>query len=147
MRSNTNGDIGFLRDPNRLNVALTRARYGLIIVGNAKTLTTNPLWNNLINYYNDNKLIYEGDLMDFNQCHLKLKQPIRFISKNEERLLKNETLNDDPISIEVSYKISRFQKALVEKSKSNINGSIFSYDISYKENNNTESNISFDYKL
>ena len=33
-----NTSIGFLTDANRLNVALTRAKYGLYIVGNFKTL-------------------------------------------------------------------------------------------------------------
>ena len=34
VRSNRHQDIGFLEDENRLNVALTRAKYGLVIVGN-----------------------------------------------------------------------------------------------------------------
>lgn len=38
MRSNTSGDIGFLEDERRLNVALTRAQLGRIIVGNEDTL-------------------------------------------------------------------------------------------------------------
>ncbi|KRY63840.1 Regulator of nonsense transcripts 1, partial [Trichinella pseudospiralis] len=45
VRSNKHSEIGFLNDPRRLNVALTRARYGLIIVGNPKVLSRQPMWH------------------------------------------------------------------------------------------------------
>ena len=39
VRSNERQGIGFLKDACRLNVALTRAKYGVIIIGNAKVLS------------------------------------------------------------------------------------------------------------
>ena len=38
VRSNEHQEIGFLDDPGRLNVALTRAKYGIVIIGNPKVL-------------------------------------------------------------------------------------------------------------
>ena len=39
VRSNEHQGIGFLNDPRRLNVALTRCKFGIIIVGNPKVLS------------------------------------------------------------------------------------------------------------
>lgn len=50
VRSNAQGDIGFLRDLRRMNVAMTRARMKLIILGDARTLTRHPFYNKLYNY-------------------------------------------------------------------------------------------------
>jgi len=44
----SDGKIGFLRNANRVNVSLTRARNSLIIIGNVKTLCTNGHWNKII---------------------------------------------------------------------------------------------------
>ncbi|KAF8379148.1 hypothetical protein HHK36_028577 [Tetracentron sinense] len=51
VRSNEHQGIGFLNDPRRLNVALTRARYGIVILGNPKVLSKQPLWNGLLTHY------------------------------------------------------------------------------------------------
>ncbi|KAI9326125.1 P-loop containing nucleoside triphosphate hydrolase protein [Obelidium mucronatum] len=44
----TNGNLGFLKDYRRLNVMLTRARRGIIILGHEKTLRMDPVWSRLL---------------------------------------------------------------------------------------------------
>ena len=50
VRSNDEGQIGFLRDLRRMNVAITRARMKLIIMGNASTMTRHPFYSKLYEY-------------------------------------------------------------------------------------------------
>ena len=57
VRSNDNGNIGFLSDLRRLNVAITRAKRKLIIIGNKDTLKANPTYERLINFCEDENLL------------------------------------------------------------------------------------------
>ncbi|XP_065905889.1 regulator of nonsense transcripts 1-like [Dysidea avara] len=76
VRSNEHQGIGFLNDPRRLNVALTRAKYGVIVIGNAKVLSKQPLWHKLIKDYQEMDILVEGPLSNLrkNEMHLG-KQP------------------------------------------------------------------------
>jgi regulator of nonsense transcripts 1 len=62
VRSNDQKGIGFLSDPRRLNVAITRAKFGLIILGNPKVLSHHPLWNSLLLYNKDKKCMVDGPI-------------------------------------------------------------------------------------
>ncbi|KAI1122113.1 P-loop containing nucleoside triphosphate hydrolase protein [Nemania abortiva] len=63
-RSNDNGDIGFMSSPERLNVLLSRARNGLILIGNAETFMKSrkggQLWKRFIDMLKARNHIYDG---------------------------------------------------------------------------------------
>ena len=48
VRSNPEGEIGFLADVRRTNVALTRARRALIVIGDSATLANHPFYQRLL---------------------------------------------------------------------------------------------------
>ena len=59
VRSNDEGQIGFLRDLRRMNVAITRARMKLIILGSVSTLTKHPFYKRLYEYIQAEQLEVE----------------------------------------------------------------------------------------
>jgi len=72
VRSNNNQGIGFLNDPRRLNVALTRAKFGLIVIGNPTVLSRQNLWNNLLTHFKSLGLLVEGNLNNLKQSMIQL---------------------------------------------------------------------------
>jgi superfamily I DNA and/or RNA helicase len=54
VRSNAKGEIGFLRDLRRMNVALTRARKKLVVVGDSATVGQHAFYADLIDYVSEN---------------------------------------------------------------------------------------------
>ena len=51
VRSNVKGEVGFLAETRRMNVALTRARRKLLVIGDSATITTHPFYGRLIDYF------------------------------------------------------------------------------------------------
>jgi superfamily I DNA and/or RNA helicase len=49
-RSNTKGEIGFLKEYRRMNVAMTRAKSKLVMIGDSATLGNDPFYNAIIEY-------------------------------------------------------------------------------------------------
>lgn len=50
VRSNPGGEIGFLVDTRRMNVAMTRARQKLVVIGDSGTLSQWPFYQDFIHY-------------------------------------------------------------------------------------------------
>ena len=68
VRANENGQIGFLQDLRRMNVAITRAKMKLMILGNAETLTRHRFYKRLYEYVTEaGKVIRLDDNENDNQ--------------------------------------------------------------------------------
>ena len=53
VRSNDKGEIGFLSDQRRMNVALTRAKKKLVVIGDSATVARNPFYSSFVDYINE----------------------------------------------------------------------------------------------
>nr|CCA23608.1 ATPdependent helicase putative [Albugo laibachii Nc14]CCA24157.1 ATPdependent helicase putative [Albugo laibachii Nc14] len=65
VRSSSRGGIGFLRDIRRLNVAITRARYCLFVVGNTNTLKRDRTWAAFVKSAEDRQLVVDTRGLSF----------------------------------------------------------------------------------
>ena len=109
VRSNEHQGIGFLNDPRRLNVALTRAKYGVVILGNPKVLSKvrlhhfgyhsqywsffiqHPLWHYLLTHYKEKNNLVEGPLNNLQPSMIQFSKPRRTLIKSMEPFRRHET--------------------------------------------------------
>jgi len=77
VRSSESQGIGFLSDPRRLNVALTRARLGVILLGNPRVLSKNALWAALLLHFKEHETLVEGPLTNLQQSYMTFAKPRR----------------------------------------------------------------------
>ncbi|KAF4615480.1 hypothetical protein D9613_002594 [Agrocybe pediades] len=91
VRSNEHQGIGFLNDPRRLNVALTRAKYGVVILGNPKVLSKHPLWHYLLTHYKEKNCLVEGPLSNLQPSMIQFSKPRRTLVKSMEQFRRHET--------------------------------------------------------
>lgn len=75
VRSNEHQGIGFLSNPRRLNVALTRAKYGIVVLGNPKLLSKHPMWHHLLVHYKEKNLLMEGPLTNLTPSMMQFNRP------------------------------------------------------------------------
>jgi superfamily I DNA and/or RNA helicase len=54
VRSNLEGEMGFLADTRRMNVAMTRARRKLVVVGDSATISSLPFYRDFLKYVEAN---------------------------------------------------------------------------------------------
>lgn len=105
VRSNDHQGIGFLSDGRRLNVALTRAKYGLILLGNPRVLSRNALWHALLSYFSELGVLVEGPLHALRPCTTPLSKPRKSTSAIASDELK-KTSSDEISSLSISGSLS-----------------------------------------
>lgn len=76
VRANDDGVIGFLSNRQRMNVAITRAKYALFVVGHAETLRHHALWHSFLNH------------AESLQANISVPHPIDEMYRRERRNLK-----------------------------------------------------------
>lgn len=80
VRSSETQGIGFLSDPRRLNVALTRARLGIILFGNPRVLSKNALWAALLLHFKEYDCLVEGHLNNLQPSFMTFHRPRKNLS-------------------------------------------------------------------
>ena len=106
VRSNDHQGIGFLSDGRRLNVALTRAKYGLIVLGNPRVLSRNALWHALLSYFSELGVLVEGPLHALRSYTAPLSKPRGSPSSNALDEFKKGGSSEEAVTLPISGSFS-----------------------------------------
>uniref|UniRef100_A0A1L8DJ61 RNA helicase n=1 Tax=Nyssomyia neivai TaxID=330878 RepID=A0A1L8DJ61_9DIPT len=93
VRSLTRG-VGFLRNPKRLNVALTRAQALLIVIGNIDTLDRDTTWHKFIDFCEENDVIMKNGMK-------KPRKNPNNSSENSKKEVVPVAASSDPVKQEI----------------------------------------------
>ncbi|XP_062547272.1 putative helicase MOV-10 [Armigeres subalbatus] len=108
VRSSCNS-VGFLADPKRLNVSLTRAKSLMIVIGNMKTLEQDPLWEKFIAYCRQNNAIAQAYDSKQRKDRKSLNSSSNFVKKTNKT---NKSSSSTPTKTEKAKKNGKMSKNL-----------------------------------
>lgn len=120
VRSNRAGNIGFLSDLRRLNVAITRSRYSIIVVGDRLTLSSNSSWKSYMDYIEAFGIVHGSNSSKI------VKNVTKMSTDSDQRFCDISKDDTDPLS-NAPWKVifsKEFQKSIIhsdlQSQKSNI---------------------------
>ena len=95
-------NLGVVDEPKRFNVAMTRAKEVLIVIGNAETLTVtrDHCWVNFLRFCTRNELCVGGPVTWFGKSAGRGIDPSHVVGKLEKALKWSENLQDYPMGID-----------------------------------------------
>lgn len=121
VRSNNNQGIGFLSDPRRLNVALTRAKYGLVLIGNPKVLSKNLLWLHLLTHFREKGCLVEGLINRLQPSSIQLHKPRH---NHRQSVATRRYINDTESITNESIKSSHLASDLFSETDADLENNI-----------------------